>query len=143
MSDRPYAKELDAYCRLAVQRLRPRSIILFGSMATGKYGVGSDIDLLVISEDLPKNFLERLRILAELNQTFAPIQALGYTPEEFLAMLRRRHPTALFAVAEGKALYDDGFFLHAREVFEQVKAEFDLVRTERGWDARRLSSRLT
>lgn len=141
MSNLPYEKEIETYHRQAVEKLKPRSIILFGSIATGEYGAGSDVDIMVISEDLPQNFLERLRVLSELNPTTAPIEALGYTPVEFLRMLERRHPTALYAVADGKPLYDDGFFDEAKRTFEQVKAKFDLVRTDRGWDARKLTSR--
>jgi hypothetical protein len=138
----PYAKEVEIYCKKLVEKLRPRSIILYGSMARGDYGVGSDVDILVISDDLPPNFLERLRLLSEANPTLAPIQAVGYTPAEFLQMIHRRHPTALYAVADGKPLHDDGFFQGTKQVFEKVKKDFDLVRTEHGWDARTLSARI-
>lgn len=141
MSRLPYDREIEIYRERAIKKLRPRSVVLFGSMATGKYGAGSDVDILVICENLPRNFLERLRVLSELNSTTAPIEALGYTPAEFLQMLERRHPTALYAVADGKPLYDDGFFVEAKRTFERVKAKFDLVRADRGWDARVLTSK--
>lgn len=140
-NDGPYAREIQAFCELAVKKVGARSVILFGSMATGRYGVGSDVDILVVSESLPEGFLDRLRVLSELNETNAPIEAVGYTSEEFFRMLERRHPTALFAVAEGRPLYDDGFFAEARRRFERVRLKFDLVRTDRGWDARKLSSK--
>jgi predicted nucleotidyltransferase len=111
----PYEKEVEIYCRKIAGMLRPRSIVLFGSMARGNYGVGSDVDILVISDNFPSNFLERLRLLFDANPTFAPIQAVGYTPAEFLKMIQRRHPTALYAVAEGKPLLDDGFFEEAKQ----------------------------
>lgn len=135
MAEPPYSREVEDYCRRVIEALKPRSILLFGSMATGRQGLGSDVDIIVISENLPGNFLERLRLLFELNPTTAPIEALGYTPREFLRMLRRRHPTALDAVAQGKPLYDDGFLEEARRTFEEVRARFDLVRTRRGWRA--------
>jgi len=136
----PYEKEVEIYCRKIAQTLRPKSIILFGSMARGNYGVGSDVDILVISDDFPSNFLERLRLLSEANPTFAPIQAVGYTPAEFLKMIQHRHPTALYAVAEGKPLLDDGFFKEAKQVFERVKRDFQLVPTAHGWEAKVFST---
>lgn len=141
MGSAPYAREIEIYRERVVEELKPRSVILFGSMATGEYGAGSDVDVLIISNDLPQNFLERLRVLSELNPTTAPIEAFGYTPAEFLRMLERRNPTALYAVADGKPLHDDGFFAEAKRTFERVKAKFDLVRVDRGWDARALTAR--
>jgi hypothetical protein len=141
MGDFPYGKEIEIFCRRVVKKLKPRAVVLSGSIARGEYWVGSDVDLVVISENLPTNFLERLRVLSELNPTMAPIEALGYTPEEFLQMIERRHPTALYAAADGKPLHDDGFLTEVEEAFERVKMEFDLVRTEHGWDARALTSK--
>lgn len=142
MNDLPFSKEIRIYCKKVLEKLSPRSIILYGSMATGSYGVGSDIDIIVISEKLPKNFLERLTILFELNHATAPIEPLGYTPEEFLDMIMRRHPTALYAVADGKPLYDDGFFIEAKNVFETVKEKFKLLRVKHGWEAKALTSKI-
>jgi hypothetical protein len=141
MGDFPYGTEIEIFCRRVVKKLKPRAVILSGSIARGEHWVGSDVDLVVISENLPTNFLERLRVLSELNPTMAPIEALGYTPEEFLQMIERRHPTALYAAAGGKPLHDDGFLTEVKEAFERVKMEFDLVRTEHGWDARALTSK--
>jgi len=57
-------------------------------------------------------------------------------------MIMRRHPTALYAVSDGKLLYDDCFFAEAKKLFETVKKEFDMVRIEHGWEARKLTSRI-
>ncbi len=141
LRSQPYEREVSIYCKRVIEKLKPRSIILFGSIATGKYGEWSDVDILIISEELPSNFLQRLRVLSELNPTLAPIEAIGYTPSEFMQMLERRHPTALDSAVDGKPLHDDGFFTQAKQAFDRVKARYDLVRIERGWDARALSSR--
>jgi len=140
MSNLPYAEAIRIYCEKVVEKLRPRAIILYGSMATGNYGVGSDVDIIVISEKLPKNFLERLDILFKINFTTTPIETLGYMPKEFLEMIARRHPTALYAVADGKPLYDDGFFIEAKRMFETIREKFELVKIEHGWEAKALTS---
>ena len=129
-----YRRETSRYMRNVVKRLQPETVVLYGSHATDSYGMGSDIDILVVSDDLPMNFLERLRILAELNRTTAPIEAVGYTQREFGSMLHRRHPTALDVLEEGKILYDRGFMKQMRQRFLKMKREIGLVRMEPGWD---------
>lgn len=69
---------------LAKHGIRARKVILFGSYARGTATSLSDIDLVIISEDLAKwPPLERLEMLSRLTApTHAPIEVLGYTPEE-------------------------------------------------------------
>lgn len=60
-------------------------LILFGSYVTGTYREGSDIDIVVISEDFTgKNYWERLEILSDaIYEVFEPIEAIAMTPEEW------------------------------------------------------------
>ena len=64
--------------------INPEKIILFGSYAEGKQYEGSDIDLIVISNDFqPLNLRERLELLGlAAGRIMEPIEALGYTDEE-------------------------------------------------------------
>ena len=56
---RDFGKALEA------ERVSPRKIILFGSYSTGTQREGSDIDLVVISEDFAdKDYWERIDILS-------------------------------------------------------------------------------
>lgn len=142
MLNTPYDKEIRFFCRNVLEKFNPRTIILYGSMATRRFGAGSDIDIIVVSENLPENFLERLNLLFELNTTTAPIEPLGYKPNEFLKMIKRRHPTALYAVSEGIPLYDDGFFDLAKNLFENIRNEFDIVKIEHGWEAKSITSKI-
>jgi predicted nucleotidyltransferase len=137
VNEGPYGRALERYITRLKRRLQPLSIILYGSTALGTQGVGSDIDLLVISDRLPDNFLERLRILGELNGTTAPIEALGYTPKEFRGMLRRLHATALSAVEDGIAMHDTGFFKEERAFYRRLKRRLHITRVEGGWESRR------
>ncbi|MGQ9530539.1 MAG: nucleotidyltransferase domain-containing protein [Candidatus Bathycorpusculaceae bacterium] len=134
----PYREELKAYLKALFGWLSPRFIVLYGSVARGDFGVGSDVDLLVVSEDFPKNFDERLKMLFALNPTTAPIEPVGYTPREFEELLRRRHATALYAMDEGIPLYDDGLYLKMKEQFERLKKELGLVKCEGGWQAKKI-----
>jgi predicted nucleotidyltransferase len=64
--------------------IRPQKIILYGSYARGEANQDSDIDLVVISEDLAKwSGLERLEMLSRLTVSVdAPLEVIGYTPDE-------------------------------------------------------------
>ena len=62
-------------------------IILFGSYATQKEKSDSDIDVIIISDDFKgMNLFERLELIGlafAKGKIFEPIEALGYTEEEF------------------------------------------------------------
>ena len=74
-----YAKALEA------EGVKPQKIILFGSYSTGTQREGSDIDLVVISEDFAdKDYWERINVLAAaLVEVFEPIEAIAMTPQEW------------------------------------------------------------
>ena len=60
-------------------------LVLFGSCATGEQKAGSDIDLVVISEDFEKKtFWERVDIIsAAIYEVFQPIEATALTNAEW------------------------------------------------------------
>ncbi len=60
-------------------------IILYGSYASGEGREGSDIDLVVISDDFAdKTYWERIDILSDaIYEVFEPIEAVAMTPEEW------------------------------------------------------------
>jgi predicted nucleotidyltransferase len=70
---------------LEAGNITPQKIILFGSYSTGTQHEGSDIDLVVISEDFAnKGYWERIDILsAAIAAVFKPIEAIAMTPEEW------------------------------------------------------------
>ncbi|MGB9627768.1 MAG: nucleotidyltransferase domain-containing protein [Thermodesulfobacteriota bacterium] len=70
---------------LETRGLRIDKIILYGSYAQNTYKEGSDIDIIVISEDFnSKNYWERIDILSEaIYEVFEPIEAIALTPEEW------------------------------------------------------------
>ncbi|MBI2447035.1 MAG: nucleotidyltransferase domain-containing protein, partial [Candidatus Omnitrophica bacterium] len=65
--------------------IRIRKLILFGSYATGTYREGSDIDIVVVSEDFAgKGYWERIDILSDaIYEVFEPIEAIAMTPNEW------------------------------------------------------------
>ena len=65
--------------------IRISKIVLYGSYATGHPKSYSDIDLVVVSQDLARfPSLRRQELLAELTMNIdAPLEVIGYTPKEF------------------------------------------------------------
>jgi len=60
-------------------------LILYGSYARGDYHEGSDIDLILISEDFrDHDYWSRIDILSEaIYEVFEPIEVVAFTPEEW------------------------------------------------------------
>lgn len=85
----------------------PLAGILYGSFARGDFHLGSDIDVLVISDSLPAFTLERMELLYRYVE--GGIEPKGYTREEFQRMKKSGNPTVLGALKEGVVLWDDGF----------------------------------
>lgn len=84
---------------------QPEKIILFGSLAIGKVGPYSDIDLVIIKKtSLP--YFKRIRQLVRLLDYDVGIDFFVYTPEEF----EEASETKLFFKEEilkkGQVLYD-------------------------------------
>ena len=65
--------------------IRPLKLILYGSYASSTNWEGSDIDIVVISDDfIGKDYWERIDILTDvIYEIFAPIEAVAMTQEEW------------------------------------------------------------
>jgi len=113
--------------------LKPECIILYGSFARGDYNERSDIDIIVISSQLPKNFYNRMQFLYDLIESYEAIDILGYTPYEFKYMLEKRHCTSLFAMEEGIPLYGKKLFKELKEIFDNTIEKYQLTKTSSAW----------
>ena len=102
----------DTWCALLGPRLR--SLILFGSLARGQGTASSDVDLLVIADDLPRSLVEHRRpLLAAWSEARArhALPAVDWnlvtkTPEE----AQYHSPLYLDIVEDGILLVDRGRF---------------------------------
>ncbi|RTG91725.1 nucleotidyltransferase domain-containing protein [Thermus scotoductus] len=82
------AKEREALIQMARRyaervraRLKEARVFLYGSVARGDFNLESDLDLLVVAPSLPKDPLERARLLFALRE--GPEEPKGLLPEEF------------------------------------------------------------
>lgn len=91
-------------------------ILLYGSVARGESVVNdnhvSDIDLIIISKDLPEDLWEKNEKIFNLTYEFsANIQAAWWTPEEMRKSVENKYYLVLDALDEGKILHDPNGFL--------------------------------
>jgi len=87
-----------------IPSLNPLLIIIYGSFARGDYTGGSDIDLLIIAENIPDNYWDRWSLAYEVIEGF-PLDPHIYTPEEFMEMVADGRMTALDALTEGITIH--------------------------------------
>ncbi|MEM2554560.1 MAG: nucleotidyltransferase domain-containing protein [Nitrososphaerota archaeon] len=95
---------IENYKKIVIKEINPKKIILFGSFARGDINEGSDVDLIVIA-DWKEDFLERIKILLELNKFKIPLEPLGYTEEEFEKLIKEGNSFILKVLNEGKIIY--------------------------------------
>lgn len=131
--------ELETYVKRVVEAINPLTVILYGSRARGDFKPSSDFDIIIIAENLPE-FTQRWDLLCKY-RTEIPLEPRGFTPEEFLTMIKNCNPTALDAVHEGKILFDRGFIHTARILFRETSERYKLKKKENGWISLNLTGR--
>ena len=123
---------ITSFLQLMTESFDVKCVILHGSYATGKWIPGSDVDLVVIADGLPRRFLDRLRALSDLAPRGVPVEVLAYTPEEFSGMLEDMHVTALDATSRGIPLVGPEFFAVLRARLDEMIAR-GLRRGKTSW----------
>ena len=91
--------------RLALESkgIKVHKLILYGSYARGKAREGSDIDVLVISDDFTgKDYWGRIDILSDaIYEVFEPIEAVALTVDEW----EKGESTVAEYAKEGEVIY--------------------------------------
>jgi predicted nucleotidyltransferase len=79
------------------------AVVVFGSTVRGDFNKWSDVDVLVVADELPADWRSRMELL----MSGAPpgLQALGWTPSELAERRRRKDPIALECDNVGVAVY--------------------------------------
>ena len=127
----PYEEEIKKYIE-ALKILKPKLVILHGSIARKEFGLGSDVDLIVVSDNLPDKIMDRIKLLYEIDETKAPLDIKGYKSKEIREMIKKGNPLIMDAMEDGIILFADENFL--KEILEFYKEERkNFKRIEKGW----------
>lgn len=85
---------------------KPEKIILFGSLAEGRIGEGTDIDLFIIKDDIPDYGVDRIRQLDKMIRYRLATDFIVYRPVEVQRRLELGDPFIKNIFEDGKVLYD-------------------------------------
>jgi len=119
-----------------------KAVVVFGSLVRGDFHAKSDIDMLVVIDDV----MARLSPEQKENLDYA-IQDIGkhisedisvqpaWTLSEFWDMARIGHPLLYTIVRDGWALFDTGFFIPVRKLLELGKIPATLEAVEKFMEA--------
>lgn len=85
------------------RRISITAAVVAGSVARGDFNVWSDVDVVVIAEELPARAVDRASLL--LADAQGGVQPIGYTIAEFAEANRRGDPLARSALSDGVVAY--------------------------------------
>ncbi len=104
-----------------------KSVVLFGSAARGKAQKGSDIDVLLVVNDMTiiysKEVVASLRVMIE-NVASSVSDKFHITTmkiSEFWDYLHKADPIITNILREGRSVYDEGFFAPAQALLDSGK----------------------
>lgn len=92
--------------QLLGEAAKPAKVILFGSYARGDAQEDSDLDFLVIEQDLHDKFHEMVRLRQVLRPLRVPVDVLVYSQAEIDQQKDTCSAAVYWALREGRVLYD-------------------------------------
>ncbi|MEG6569806.1 nucleotidyltransferase domain-containing protein [Thermoanaerobacterium thermosaccharolyticum] len=96
------------YSKIISNVLHPMCAIIIGSVARGDFNDSSDIDVILISDEMPVNYKERMKLLYD--HVFDAIEPKGYNTDEFKLLYFKKNPISVEAIEKGIVIYDDGIW---------------------------------
>lgn len=110
-----------------------RLAILFGSFATGLWTESSDIDILIVADELSDNIWDNYAILKERF-----VQPFGISTKMVQNEIESLNFIILDALEYGIILHkDQSIYDLIKEKLEHVKKRYGLFRTAKGWNITR------
>ena len=92
--------------RIAAAAHAPLKVILFGSYARSDSDEGSDLDLMVVEEEVPDRTGEYLRLRKALGSLGVGVDLFPYPKQEFQKHREWYSTPVYWAAREGKVLYE-------------------------------------
>jgi predicted nucleotidyltransferase len=96
--------ELRRVAKVLIKRYKPEKIIVYGSLASGKAGEDSDLDLVVVKKT-GKRFYDRIGEVLRLVEPREAMDVLVYTPEEYMRMKKDNWFIGEEVEKKGKVVY--------------------------------------
>lgn len=98
-------QEIGNIAKQIISKYKPQKLILFGSAAREEWDKDSDLDFLVIKQEVPYLGRDRARALRKLIDKRFPADFFIYRPDEFEERLKLGDPFIRVILKEGKVLY--------------------------------------
>lgn len=105
MDKKQLEEEIQNITRQLIEKYKPEKIILFGSAAKGEFGPDSDLDFLVVKENVPQYGYQRMFQVRKLIKKRTPADFLVYRPQEFQELVDSEEPFTKSILDEGRILY--------------------------------------
>ena len=107
-----------------------RLIILFGSRARGDYTEDSDVDVLVVADQLPRDPREAYTVVAKL--AGPKVVPTCFNTESFMKRLEGESTMIMEVLEDGKVVYaDEGFLEEVRAKYREVRERW--TRSDKTW----------
>ncbi len=120
---------------LSISRLREsftiRSAVVFGSSVKACWNYRSDIDLLIVSDSMGKDWFERN--LAAQRVVSGGVQVFVLTSSEILSAINDRRYVVWEALHDGLVIFDDGVFTSVRSQFMSMIQRGLIKKRSMGW----------
>ena len=91
---------------LLVQAAKPKLVILFGSRARGDCSEDSDLDVMVVEENVANRFDEMVRLNRLVRSLDVPVDLLVVSAEKFHYWRETPGNVYFEAATEGRVLYE-------------------------------------
>lgn len=106
-------------------------LILFGSVVKGLDNYRSDIDVLIVSDDMGRDWFERHQNAYSLS--IGLIQPFVLTKKQFENAIENRQTIIWEALTDGKLLKDTGIGKLMIQKFEKLIENGEIKRMKKGW----------
>ncbi|WXG39453.1 MAG: nucleotidyltransferase domain-containing protein [Candidatus Freyarchaeum deiterrae] len=126
-----YAEKIEKFLEEVDQAHGLRTAVVFGSHAKNLATQHSDVDMIIVCRNLPRNWLNRQKAISKHAQF--PLQALIYTRKELEETVRRPSFVILDAILEGIPLRDDGTWEKAKQIYQEIKGKYSLKKDGKKW----------
>lgn len=97
---------ISALTKLLIKAAQPTRILLFGSYARGNASEDSDVDIMVVEQNLQDRLTEMVRLNRLLRSLDVPVDLLVVSEEKFNYWRDTPGNVYYEAAAEGKVLYE-------------------------------------